>query len=232
MSSFKNFLRWYDNKDVVPTFEAMQKMNAFYQDKHIGLLKLGCTLPNLANNCLHKSTDAKFYLFAEGDKDLLAKNWRRRLWLVRLSFLHAKHLLMKFLSESLQTYAILLLGLMPANYTPTRCVNPCPPVFIRVGISFQIPVGSLLEKTRPAALRTWSCPISNEHYQNVKLKASLQQADRIKLTASVLKGFVLIATLYLKPWIAFTTFIPVKSSAHLSPRNISNVAVGKENSMN
>ena len=33
--------------------------------------KLGCTLPDLANICLHKSTDAKFYPFTEGDKDLL-----------------------------------------------------------------------------------------------------------------------------------------------------------------
>ena len=35
------------------------------------MLKLGCTLPNLTNICLHKSTDANFYLFTEGDKDLL-----------------------------------------------------------------------------------------------------------------------------------------------------------------
>ena len=35
------------------------------------MLKLGCTLPNLANICLHKSTDAKFYPFTEADKDLL-----------------------------------------------------------------------------------------------------------------------------------------------------------------
>ena len=71
MSSFKDFLRWYNNKDVVPTLEAMQKMIAFYHDKDIDMLKLGCTLPNLANICLHKSTDAKFYPFTEGVKDLL-----------------------------------------------------------------------------------------------------------------------------------------------------------------
>ena len=73
MSSFKHFWRWYNNKDVVPTLEAMRKMIAFYHEKHIGMLKLGCTLPNLANICLHKSTDAKFYPFTEGDKDLLEK---------------------------------------------------------------------------------------------------------------------------------------------------------------
>ena len=37
------------------------------------MLKLGCTLPNLANICLHKYTSAKFYSFTETDKDLLQK---------------------------------------------------------------------------------------------------------------------------------------------------------------
>ena len=73
MSSFRDFLRWYNNKDVVRTLEAMQKMIAFYHDKNIDMLKLVCTLPNLANNCPHKSSDAKLYPFTEGDKDLLEK---------------------------------------------------------------------------------------------------------------------------------------------------------------
>ena len=63
INSFKDFLRLYNNKDVVPTLEAMQKMIAFYHAEVIDMLKLGCTLPNLANICLHKSTDAKFYPF-------------------------------------------------------------------------------------------------------------------------------------------------------------------------
>ena len=69
--TYKNFLRWYNNKDVVPTLEAMQKMLVFYHKKRIGMLKLGCTLPTLSNICLHKSTSAKFYPFTETDKDLL-----------------------------------------------------------------------------------------------------------------------------------------------------------------
>ena len=73
MSSFKDFLRWYNNKDVVPTLEAMQKMIVFYHDKDIDKLELCFTLPNLANICLHKSTDAKFYPFTERDKDLFEK---------------------------------------------------------------------------------------------------------------------------------------------------------------
>ena len=129
---------------------------------------------------------------------------------VHLSFLHAKQL-MKLFFENQQTYANLLLGLTLANYTPTRCVNPCRPVFIRVRISIRKRVDSYFDKTRPTALKIWSCFISNEQDQKVKLKASLQQADRRKLTASVLMGFVLIATLSLKPWVAFITSVPVKS---------------------
>ena len=69
----KIFLRWYNNKDVVSTLEAMQKVLVFYDKKRIDMLKLGCTLPSLANICLHKSTSAKFYPFTETDKDLLQK---------------------------------------------------------------------------------------------------------------------------------------------------------------
>ena len=73
MQNFSDFLKWYNNKNVVPTLEAMQKMIEFHHNKGIDMLKLGCTLPNWANICLHKSTDSKFYPFTESDKDLLEK---------------------------------------------------------------------------------------------------------------------------------------------------------------
>ena len=57
----------------MPTLEAMQKTIVFYHDKDIDMLKLGSTLPNVANICLHKSTNAKIYPFTEGDKDFLEK---------------------------------------------------------------------------------------------------------------------------------------------------------------
>ena len=37
------------------------------------MLKLGCTLPNLATICLQKSTGSNFYHFTESDKDLREK---------------------------------------------------------------------------------------------------------------------------------------------------------------
>ena len=74
MCTFKDFLRYHKNKDLVQTLIAMQKMLAFYHMNGIHRLDLECTLPNLANVCLHKSTTAKFCRSTEFDKDLLQKN--------------------------------------------------------------------------------------------------------------------------------------------------------------
>ena len=49
MQCFSDSLRWYNNKDVVPTLEALKKMIEFYHNNGIAMQKLGCTLPNLAN---------------------------------------------------------------------------------------------------------------------------------------------------------------------------------------
>ena len=51
MSSFKEFFRWHNKKDLLPTLEAMQKIIASYHDEDVDMLKLGCTLPILANFC-------------------------------------------------------------------------------------------------------------------------------------------------------------------------------------
>ena len=73
MQFSSDFLKWYNKKDAVPTLEAMKSMIEFYHIKGIDMLKLGLTLPNLANNRLHKSTDSNFYPFTEQDRDLLEK---------------------------------------------------------------------------------------------------------------------------------------------------------------
>ena len=77
MNTFRDFLKWYNNKEVVPTLDAMTKMIQFYHSKQIDMLKLGYTLPNLANGFLHSSTDAVFFPFCEQDKeyDNYIRNW-------------------------------------------------------------------------------------------------------------------------------------------------------------
>ena len=50
------------------------KLIGFYNDQNIDVLKLSCKIPKLSNNCLHKSTWAKFYPFREAHKGLLDKS--------------------------------------------------------------------------------------------------------------------------------------------------------------
>ena len=230
MSSFKNFLR-YNNKNVVPTLEAMQRMIDLYHDKDIDMLKLGCNLPNLVNICLHKSTDAKFYPFAEGDKDFLRKNSRRFCWWSICRFYTQSSCWWTFVRKS-SDICKSFVGIHASQLYHSSMCQPMPTgLYTRWDLDSE--TGRFtLDRTRPAASKIWSCPISNEQYQNVKLKASLQQEDGRELTASVLMGFVLIATLCMKPWVAFTTSVLLNSSAHLSLTKVSNAAVGKENSMN
>ena len=196
-------------------------MIAFYHDKDIDMLKLGCSLPKLANICLHKSIDAKFYPFTQEDEDLLKR--------IREDVVGGPFIVFTRKAVADETF---IRKSTVINYTPTRCANPCPPVFIRVGISIQKSADLHPDKTRPVALKIWSCLIFNVQDLIVNMRASTLQADRRKLIASVLMCFVLIAILCLKQWVASTTFVPVKSFAHLSLKKISNLAVGKENSMN
>ena len=221
MISITDFLRWYNNKDVVPTLEAMQKMIAFYLDKDIHMLKLGCILPNLANICLHKSTDAIFYPFTEVDKDLLEKIWEDVVGGPSIVFTRKAVVDETFIRKSIN----ICKSIVGIDASQLYRYSMCQP----------LPTGLYthwdFDKTRPAAVKKWSCPISNEQDQNVKLKASLPQADRRKLTASLLMGVVLIATLRLKAWVAFSTSVPVKSFVLLSLKKIFNVAAKRESSM-
>ena len=69
MQSFKDFFRWYNNKEVVPTLEAMQQIVDFHHKKGIDMLKLGCILANLAKFRLHNSTCSKSNPFTKTDKN-------------------------------------------------------------------------------------------------------------------------------------------------------------------
>ena len=231
MSSFKEFLRWYNNKDVLPILEAMQELIAFYHDKNMDLFKLVCTLPILANICLHKSTDAKFYPFTEEDKDLLEKIREDIVGGPSIVFTRKGVVDETFIRKSTNLCKSIV-GIDASQLYPYSMCQPMPTGLIRVGISFLKTVHSHLDKTRLIALKIWSCLIFNLQDLIVKLRASTLQADRRKLTPSVLMVFVLIAELCLKQWVAFTTFVPLKSSAHRSLKKISKVAVGKENSTN
>ena len=109
---------------------------------------------------------------------------------------------MKIYYENQQTYAKLMVEVMPAKYTYTRCNNACQRFFLHAGICIQRLVGSRLDKIKPAAAKKRSDPIFREKDQNVKMKASVQQADERKINALVLMCFVCYETLCLKQWVA------------------------------
>ena len=57
---------------LFPLWSLCKKID-LYHDKDIDKLKIGCTLPKLANICLHQFTNKKLYPFTEADNNLLKK---------------------------------------------------------------------------------------------------------------------------------------------------------------
>ena len=209
MSSFKDFLRWFNNKDVVPTLEAMQKMIAFYHDKDIDMLKLGCTLPNLANICLHKSTDAKFYPFTEADKDLLETIREDVVGGPSTVFTRKAVVYETFIRKSTNICKSFV-RIDASQLYPYSMCQPMPiGLYTRWDIDSETS-GFTPRQNKTLALKIWSCLIFNVQDLIVKLRASKLQADRRKLIASVLMSFVLIEILCLKQWVAgcFYHFCP------------------------
>ena len=201
------------------------------QDKNIDKLELGClyhTWPTFVytNLSIQRPIRSRRHIKA------CWRKFEKMLLVVLLLFLHAKQLLMKILFVCQQTYANHSWGLILANYTAARCVNRRPPVFIRVGISIQRKVVSHLDKTTPEALTLGLFLTLNEQGQIAITRASLQQTQRKKLTASVLMVFVHIAALCSKQGAASTTFVSFKRFNHLSLKRIFILVVKRQSSIN
>ena len=212
MKSFKDFLMWYNNKDVVPTLGAMQEMIEFYRQKEVYMLKLGCTLPNLANIfCINQQIQS-FTLLLKATKTC----WRRfvKIWLVIPPlFLHARLWLTKLLSANQRICANQLSAYTQANSIPIRCVNQCLLDCRQDGTMTLNLKNSCLDRTEYARSKIWSFLIFNKLVQNVGLKAMLQLVDKRRLIALVLMEFVIIVTLSLKQWVVISTTVRVKKLA-------------------
>ena len=68
----RDFLVWYNNRDVVPFLEALDKQFAFYQQQNIDMFKYGISVPGLALLYLFNDLPANtfFTVFNETNKDL------------------------------------------------------------------------------------------------------------------------------------------------------------------
>ena len=172
MSSFKDFLRWYNKKDVVPTLEAMQKMIAFYHDKDMDMLNLGCTLTNLVNICIYKSTDAKFYPLLEGEKDILEKFREDVVGGPSIIFTRKAVVDETFIRKSTNLCKSIV-GINASQLYPYSICQPMPTSFYTRWEFHSETSRFIHRQRRPAPMKIWSCLISNEQEQNVKLKASL-----------------------------------------------------------
>ena len=210
MTVFKDFLPWYNNKDVVPNLETMQKMIQFYHNKGIDMLKLGCTPPNLANICLYRSTNNKFYPFCENDKDLCEKIREGMTGGPSIVFTRKAVVHTKPLSEIHQIFVSQSLELMRASFTPIQCVKKCQQDCIRDGNLTLICRNSRLDIIELATLRIWSCLSIMNQDQNVKMRAFLHLENRRKLTVLMWTVIVITVKQYSRQWDATITFVLVK----------------------
>ena len=219
ISSFKDFLRWYNNKDVVPTLEAMQKMIDFYHDKDIVMLKRGCSLTNLANFCLHKSTDAKFYPFTEVDKDLLEKIREDVVGGPSIIFTRKAVVDETFMQKSTNICKSIV-GIDASQLYPYSMCQPIP-----TGLYTRWDFDS--ETSRFTTRQNKTLSLENmvmSYFQRTRPEFETGR----NLTALVLMGFVLIATLCLKPWVAYNISVVVKSCLLLSLKRMFDAVARRE----
>ena len=212
MNFFKDFLMWYNDKDVVPTLEAMQKMIGFYHQKEIGMSKLGGTLPSLANICLHKSTDSKIYLFTESDKVLLEKIREDMVGGLSIVFTRKAVVGENFIRKSTNLCKSIV-GIDASQLYPYSMCQPMP-----TGLYTRWNYDSESQKFMPrqnknAPLKKRSILISNKLVRVVGLKAMLQLIGKRRLIALVLMEFITFVTVSLKQWFVVSTTVRVKKLA-------------------
>ena len=71
MQTFREFLIWYNNLDVQPFCEALQKMCAFWKNEKIDMLRQGISNPGVTLTYLFTTLESGiFSLFDEKNKDL------------------------------------------------------------------------------------------------------------------------------------------------------------------
>ncbi len=105
MKTFKDFLEWYNNLDVLPFIEAIEKMKQFYIDKRLDIFKDGVSLPGLFLKYLIRTTKEQFYLFDEKDK-ITDENVKRNnlFYLIKYSIVGGPSIVFNRYHEADKTY--------------------------------------------------------------------------------------------------------------------------------
>ena len=72
MTTFKDYLVYYNNLDCGPFVEAVENLQKYYFDRHIDMFKVSISLPGLARQMLFecgRQAGTSFSLFDESNKD-------------------------------------------------------------------------------------------------------------------------------------------------------------------
>ena len=71
METLREYLIWYNNRDVTPFLDAIAKQAAFYHNRHIDIFKDGISVPGLALSCMFNDLPPNtfFTVFNETNKD-------------------------------------------------------------------------------------------------------------------------------------------------------------------
>ena len=127
------------------------------------MLKLGCTLPNLAKSFLHKSTSAKFYPFTETDKDLLQNIREDMSGGPSIVFTRKAVVDETFIRDS-RNICKSSVGIDASQMYPYSMCQPMPTGLshTRDGNMTQNLIGLNLNRTNPETLRTWLCHNSRD----------------------------------------------------------------------
>ena len=162
----------------------MQKLIEFYHSNGFDVIKHGCTLPNLANVCLHKSTDSKFCPFTESDKDLLEKIRQYMVGGPSTAFRSKAVVGETFIRKS-SYLCKSIAGIDASQLYPYSMCQPTP-----TGLYTRWEYDSeskrfTAHQSKSRSLRIWLCRIFNKVDQSAKLRVMLLLVDKRKLIASV-----------------------------------------------
>ena len=226
-SSFEDFLRWYNNKDVVPFLQPMQRKNAFSHDKDVDMLKPGSTIPNLAIIYLHKPTQAKIYPSQEGDKNLLEKIREEVVGGPSIVLTRKAVVDETFIRKSTNVCKTLV-GIDASQLYPYSMCQPIP-----TGFYTRWNVYSASDRFTPRRNKIRSFEnLVLFFFQRTKAECKCEsfyttgRQKKIECFSAV--GF---ATLCSNQGAAFTTFVPVNGYVHLSLKKVPNAAVRRESSL-
>ena len=138
------------------------------------MLKLGCTVPNLSNICLNKSSGAEFYPFTETDKDLLQKIQEDTVGSPSIVFTPKAVVDETFIPDS-RSICKSIVGIEASHLYLYSYASPCQQDYTRDGKMSQKLIDLDLNRTNPETLRTWLCHISRDKDPTVKLRVSTQE---------------------------------------------------------